>query len=109
MPGGKTEAGAKGGKEVVVIGRFVFGGDADYGSGGGTYRGGGGDGRDGDGEGDGDGRIIKLEDNVANITSGTEPNDTLVYAPVLDINYPIVSTLGVYEGQLDRERDIYYK
>ena len=45
MSGGKTEARGKGGKEVVGIGRYGFGGDANGGSGGRIDGGGGGDGK----------------------------------------------------------------
>ena len=46
VSGGKTEAGTKGGNEMVGPGRFGFGGNADGVPGGGTYLGRGGDGRD---------------------------------------------------------------
>ena len=51
MSGWKTEAGAKGGKEVMETEIFGFGGDADGGSGGGTDEGGGEYGWDEDREG----------------------------------------------------------
>ena len=61
------------------------------GSGGGTDIEGGGDRRDGDG----DGYIISWwEDNIANITLGTETNSPLVYARVLEHHHPNMSTLG---------------
>ena len=41
VPGGETEAKAKGGIEVVGTGWFGFGGDADIALGGGTYERGG--------------------------------------------------------------------
>ena len=47
VSGGKTEARAKSGNEVVGKGGAGFGGDTDSGPGGGADGGGGGDGRDG--------------------------------------------------------------
>ena len=101
VSGSETEAGAKGKKYVVGTGRFVFGGDVGGGSGSGTDRGGVGEGRDGDR----DERLIKWEDTVSNITLGTEPNDPRAYAPVLELHHPIMSTIGVHGGQLERERE----
>ena len=47
--------------------------------------------------------ILSLWDNnVANITLGTETNDPLTYAPVLEHHHPIISMIGALEGQLDR-------
>ena len=97
---GKTEARAKGGKEVVGVGRFGFGGDADGGSGGGI---------DGGGEvdrwdGDGDTRLMKWEDTVANVTLGMDPNYRLAYAPVLEIHHPNMSTFGAHKYQLEIKR-----
>ena len=45
-------------------------------------------------------RLIKWEDNVANITLGTEHNASLAYAPGLEPHHPIMSTLGAHGGQL---------
>ena len=84
---------------VVGIGRFECGGYADGGLGGGTDGGGGGYGWGGDGY-----RIIQWEDNVSNLTLGTEPNAPLAYAPGLEHHHPIMSTLGDPGGRLERER-----
>ena len=55
--------------------------------------GGGGYGWGGDGY-----RIIQWEDNVSNLTLGTEPNAPLAYAPGLEHHHPIMSTLGILEA-----------
>ena len=39
-------------------------------------------------------------DNVENITLGKKPNVPLVYAPVLEHQHPIMSTLGDPGGQI---------
>ena len=69
------------------------------GSGGGTDVEGGGDGRDGYGDGYG---LSWWEDNIANVTLGTEPNDTISYAPGLEHHHPNMSTLGDPGGRLER-------
>ena len=102
MSGGKTEAGAKGGKEVVAIGIFIIGGDADEGLGGRTDGGGGGDGRDGDRYR----KLIKWEDTAENISFGIEHNAPLVYDHRLELYHPIMSTLEEHRGQLEREIEI---
>ena len=102
MSGSETESGAKGGKHVVGIGRSVFGGDADGGSGGGTGGGGGGDGQNRDK----DGRLIKWEDTVSKTTLGTAPNAPPAYDTGLELHHPIMSTLGMYGGELERERSV---
>ena len=43
-----------------------------------------------------------MEDTVANITLWTEPNSPLSYDPVLELRHPVMSTLGVHGGQLER-------
>ena len=93
------ETGATGVQVVMGTGRDGCGGDVDIGSGGRTEGGGGGDGWVGDGE-----RLSRWEDNVANLTVGTEPNAPLAYAPGLEHHHPIISTLGEPGGRLERER-----
>ena len=87
---------------MVGAGRTGCGGDVEGGSGGGTRRGVGGDkrGRDGD-------RLIQLEDNVAHVTLGTDPNSLFAYALVLELFQPIMSTLRGAGGQLERDREIH--
>ena len=82
---------------MVGTGRGGYGRDADGGSGGRTDGGGGGNIRDRDG-------LNWWEDNIANITLGTEPNDPLAYAPVLQHNHPAISTLVDPRDGLERER-----
>ena len=81
---------------MVGAGRFGCGGDADGGPGGVTDVGGGVDGRDGDGDG-----ISRWEDNVAQVTLGTEPNAPLAYDPGLEHHHPIMSTLREPGGVTD--------
>ena len=45
------------------------------------------------------------EDNVSNITLGTEHNSPLAYALVLENHHLIISTLGELGGRLEIERD----
>ena len=52
---------------------------------------------------DGDGRLIKLKDNVANITSGMEPNVPLAYDPGSELHRLTMSTLGAHGGKLEKE------
>ena len=65
-----------------------------------------------DGEGVGDGRdgdrdVLSLwEDNVANVTLGTDPNSPFAYAPGLEHHHPNTSSLGDPGGRLNREREI---
>ena len=61
------------------------------GSGGGTDVEGGGDGRDGYGDGYG---LSWWEDNIVNVTLGTETNALLAYDPGLEHHHPNMSTLG---------------
>ena len=61
--------------------------------------GGGGDRRDGNRD-----RIICLEDNIANIILGTEPNTPIAYDPGLEHHHLIMSMLGDPRGRLERER-----
>ena len=61
------------------------------GSGGGTEVEEGGDGQYGNGGGYG---LSRWEDNIANLSLETEPNDTLAYALVLEHHHPNMSTLG---------------
>ena len=42
---------------------------------------------------------------VANIILGTKPNDSLVYAPEMELHHPNMSTLGGHRVPLDSERD----
>ena len=46
-------------------------------------------------------RIKSGENNVANITLGTEHNAPLTYALGLEHHHPIMSTLGYPGGRLD--------
>ena len=46
---------------------------------------------------------LSAENIVVTITLGTHPNVPLSYAPVLELNHPIMSTLGAHVGQLQRE------
>ena len=55
-------------------------------------------GRDGD-------RLSWWEDNVANLTLGTEPNAPLAYALVLEHHHPILSEIGDPGGRLEIDRD----
>ena len=75
-----------------------LGGYGDRGSGGGEIVGGGGGRQDGDGCG----QLIRWEDTVANAILGTEPNDPLVYAPVLELHLPIFIIIVEYGGQLEK-------
>ena len=85
---------------MVGSGRNGCGLYLDRGLGGGT------DGRiGGDGwEGNRDGQS-RWKDNVAHTPLGKEPNISLSYAPGLELNHPIMSTLGKTKDQLDRDRD----
>ena len=74
---------------MVVAGRIGIGGDADGGSGGGTDGGWRGDGQDGYGDG-----LNWWEDNVADVILGTEHNAPLAYAPVLELQHPIMIMIG---------------
>ena len=47
--------------------------------------------------------LSQWEDNMANITLGTETNSYLEYAPVLKHHHPISSILGEFGGQLERD------
>ena len=97
MSGGGAETWTTGIQLVMVTGRVGCGGDASGGSGGGTDRGGGGDVRGGDGE-----RISWWEDNVAKLTLGMEPNNSLAYAPGLEHHHPIMIMFGDPGGWLYR-------
>ena len=86
---------AKGVQEVVVTEQGGCGREEDNWSGGRT------DGSIGVYIWDGDGDIISWwEDNVANITLGTETNAPIDYAPGLEHHHTIISMLGELEGQL---------
>ena len=100
VSGEETEAGTKGGNEMVVTGRFGFGGDADGGLRGGTERKEGGYRQ----ERDVNGRLINCEDTVAKISLRTKPNATFDYALGLEIHHPIISTIGAHRNQLERKR-----
>ena len=58
--------------------------------------GGGGDGPDGDG-------LNWWEDTVEDLILGTEHNNPLVYAPVLEHHQPIMSMIGGHGGRLERD------
>ena len=45
-------------------------------------------------------------DTVVTITLGTDHNAPLVYAPELELQHPIISTIGAHGGQLEIEREI---
>ena len=49
------------------------------------------------------------EDNIAHVTLGTEPNDPLAYALVLELHHPTMSKLGDTGGRLERDREILTK
>ena len=65
---------------------------------GGTDGGGGGDGWEGDRYG-----LSWWEDNLAQITLGTEPNNPFAYAPGLKFYHLIMSTLGDPGVRLERD------
>ena len=96
MYGGGSDTRGKDIQSVVVTGQVGCGRDAYSVSVGGT-----------DGWGGGVGqrqrRVNLGEDNISNITLGTEPNSPLVYALGLEHHHPIMSTLGKLEGILERE------
>ena len=97
MSGGKTEAGAKGGKYVAGTGLFGFDGGAEGGLG---FR------ADGEVGGnrqdrDRDGRIIKCEDTVENINLWTEHNAPISYDMGLKLRHPNISTLGSHGGHIE--------
>ena len=95
VPGGGVETKAKDFQEVMVTGQGECGRDADDSSGGRTDRSKGVCIWDGEGY-----RISWWEDNVANITLGTETHAPLDYAPGLEHHHPIIIMLGELEGQL---------
>ena len=101
MSGGGAADGVKDGQAVVVSGRIGLGGYVYGGLGGGTKRGGGGDRQDGDDDG-----INRWEDTVSNVILGTEHNDPLASAPVLELHHQIMSMLGGHRGWLEREREL---
>ena len=92
---GGEETGDMGVQSVVITGRVGCGGDVDGSLGGGTDRGGGGYGRDEGGD-----RLSRWDDNVANVTLRTEPNDPLEYTTGLEHHHPIMSTLGEPRSRL---------
>ena len=98
MSRGGAETRATGLQEVVEVGRGGCGGDTNGGSFGGTDRRGGGGGRDVDGN-----RLSRWEDNLLNLTLGTDPNYPLVCAPGLERYHPIMSTIGDTGGRLERD------
>ena len=51
-------------------------------------------------------RLIRWEDTVAKVILGTEPNDPLVYATLLEIHYLIMSMRWGQGGQLKRDREM---
>ena len=78
MSSSGAEAGVKGDQAVVVVGGIGCVGDKNCGLGGRTDGGRGGDGRYRDGD-----VLSWWEDNVENVTLGTEPKSILYYDPVL--------------------------
>ena len=52
--------------------------------------------------GDRNGRPIKWYDAVSNTTLGTEPHSFLAYSLLLELRHPIMSTIGVRGGLLER-------
>ena len=93
VSGGGEEARVKGDQAVARAGRIGCRGDVNNGSGGRTDVEGGGDGRDGDGYGYGYG-LSWWDDNIANVTLGTEPNAPLDYDTGLEHHHPNISTRG---------------
>ena len=93
--GGREASGFKGGQYVVVTGKLGLGRDANGGSGGRTYEGGGGNGLGGDGDG-----LNRWEDTVVNLILGTDSNDPLAYALVLELHLLIVGMLRGHGGEL---------
>ena len=87
---------------MVGSGRLGLVGDVYGGLGGRTKRGGGGDRQDGDDDG-----INRWEDTVSNVILGTEHNDTLASAPVLELHYQIMSMIGGHGGWLEIERELF--
>ena len=63
-----------------------------------------GDIRDGDGEG-----LKWWEDNLANVTLGTYPNNPLTCATGLEHHHPIMSKLGDPVGRLYIERRVEFR
>ena len=86
---------------MVVTGRLGLGRGVDDGSVGGTGGGGERDRQDGDRYG-----LNMWSDTVANVILGTEPNDPLVYATLLEIHYLIMSMRWGQGGQLKRDREM---
>ena len=80
---------------MVVTERIGCGGNANSGLGGRVGRGEGGYGWNGDID-----ILSWWEDNVANITLGTDTNAPLIYAPRLEHHHPIMSTLWDPGGRL---------
>ena len=98
VPGGGVDTESKGVQEVVVTKQGGCGREEDNWSGGGI------DGSIGVCIWDGEGYIISWwEDNVANITLGTETHAPLDYDPGLEHHLPIISMIGELEGQLERD------
>ena len=98
VSGSIAETKAKSLQAVVKAGQGGCGGDLVGGSGGGT------DGRRGGGVG---GEILgQWEDNVVNLTLGTEHNSSLLYSTRLDHRHPIIITLGGPGCRLERDIEI---
>ena len=87
---------------MVIPGRIGPGRDTDGVSGGGMEVGGGGYRWDGYRYGG----LIMWEDTVTNSILGTDPNNLLGYAPVLELRQPIMSMLGGNGFQLKRDNRI---
>ena len=97
MSGDRAENKANDIQSVVRTERFGYGRNADGGSGGRTDGGGVEDRQDRDRDRD---RLNWWENNVANITLGTKPNDCLAYALGLEHHHPIISKLSRLEDGL---------
>ena len=52
------------------------------------------------------GNQLSGEDTVVTTTLETDNDAPLVYALVLELHHPIMSTLGAHGDQLERQRDI---
>ena len=91
MSGVRAENKANDIQSVVRTERFGYGRNADGGSGGRTDGGGVEDRQDRDRDRD---RLNWWENNVANITLGTKPNDRFAYALGLEHHHPIISKLS---------------
>ena len=97
--GARGEDRVKGDQSVVRTGWTQFRGNADGGSGGGTYEGGVWEIRDRYGEG-----LNKWEDNVAHVPLEADHNSLLAYDMGLELHHPIIRNLGGPSGRIDIDR-----